>query len=147
MMSLSYTIDHEQRVVRSHGWGIVSTGNLQEWISRLLAEPQFDSSYGSLGDLRGVTAVVVDSTTLARIASTPLFHVGALRAIVAPADNVFGTARMFASFAERIGQQVRVFREMYHAEEWLGLLLPPAGGLAGNRPCWEPSDARPRSAA
>ena len=137
-MSIRYTIDRENCIVRSRGWGVVTASDVQDWISHLLADPLFDSEYRSLGDLRAVSHVAVDARTLAQVAATPLFHVGALRAVVASSDCVFGMARTFAGFAERVGQQVRVFREMHLAEEWLGLLIAPAGGAPVSRAAWEP---------
>jgi len=127
-MSLSYTIDREQQVVRTRGWGSISASEVRDWISHLLADPLFDPCYRELSDLRSVTEVTVGSMELAEAAATPLFDACALRAVVATSDCVFGMARMFASFAERMGHQVRVFRCMDLAEAWLGLRIDPAGG-------------------
>ena len=138
-MSLTYAIDLEQHLVHSRGRGVVSTEDLNDWISELLSDPKFRPEFSSLIDLRLVTDVTVDGPTIARAASTPLFNAGARRAIVATSDSVFGTARMFASYAERIGQHLMVFRELWLAEEWVGLQFiagAPAPGVG-----WEPATA------
>jgi hypothetical protein len=118
-MGMTYTIDEERRVVLTRGWGKVTTRELQDLTSRILLDPRFDAAYRSLADLRDVTEVMVNTMAMAETASTPLFVLGARRAIVASADVVFGMARLFASFAERSGQEVRVFKDLSSAEAWL----------------------------
>jgi hypothetical protein len=120
-MGMSYKIDQERRVVLTRGWGVLSTQNLQDVMSHILLDPRFDPRYRSLADLTEVTSVTVDVMEVAHTASTPLYVAGTRRAIVASSDAVFGMARMFASFAERAGQEVNVFRDMQAAEAWLEL--------------------------
>jgi hypothetical protein len=120
-MGMGYTIDPARRLLRTRGWGVVSTRDLQDLTNRILVDPAFNAEYRSLADLREVTAVAVDSMTMAETASMPLFTPGTRRAIVAPSDAVYDVARTFASYAERAGQEVRVFRELAQAEAWLEL--------------------------
>jgi hypothetical protein len=118
-MSMSYRIDPQRRLVLTRGWGVLSAQELLDITSQILVDPRFDPTYRSLGDLREVTQIDMDTLATAHTAATPLFLPGTRRAIVATSDAVFGMARMFASFAERAGQEVRVFRELHHAEAWL----------------------------
>ena len=118
-MGMSYTIDRERRLVRSRGWGVVSSRDLQELTSRILADRAFDSALRSLADLSEVTAVAVDMMVMAETAWMPLYVPGTRRAIVATGDVVYGLARTFASIAVQAGHDVRVFREMREAEAWL----------------------------
>jgi hypothetical protein len=120
-MGMSYRIDQGRRVVLTRGWGVVSTHDVQDTSSRILTDPAFDAGYRSLTDLTDVTAITVDSMALAETASAPVFTNSARRAFVARSDVAFGMARMFASYAERSGQEVRVFRELHLAEAWLEL--------------------------
>ena len=120
-MGMSYRIDKANRVVRTRGWGVLLASDVQDVMSRILVDPQFDADFRSLADLTEVTKVVVDNMSVAETASQPIFDFGTRRAIVASSDAVFGMARMFATMAERTGQEVRVFREMQPAEEWLEL--------------------------
>jgi hypothetical protein len=139
-MSMTYRIETERQLVHSRGWGVVSTEDLNDWISDLLSDRLFRPEFRSLIDLRLVTDVAVDPTTIARAAATPLFDAGARRAIVATSDSVFGVARMFASYAERIGQHLMVFRELRPAEEWIGLRVSVKGAPPGRAVC-EPAAA------
>jgi hypothetical protein len=118
---MSYKIDSARRVVITRGWGLLTARELADVTTQILLDPRFDPTYRSLGDLREVTAISVDTIASAHTAATPLFVAGTRRAIVATADVAFGMARMFATFAERAGQDVRVFRELHLAEEWLEL--------------------------
>jgi len=116
---MNYRIDPERRLVVTRAWGVLSTRELADVMTRLLLDPRFDPAYRSLGDLREVTSITVDNLAAAQAAATPLFAEGARRAIVATSDAAFGMARMFASFSERTGHEVRVFRDIQLAEAWL----------------------------
>lgn len=116
---MTYALDHANRMVRSRGWGILSTPDIEEFYSRLVADPTFDPSYRSLGDLLDVTEIAVDSNDLAASASLPVFEAGTRRALVASRDAVYGMLRAYASFNERMGQTMRIFRSLEAAEAWL----------------------------
>jgi hypothetical protein len=118
-MGMSYTIDRARRLVITRGRGVISNRELDDLISHIRVDPAFDPNFRSLADLREVTEVTVDSMGTAAAAAMPLFNPGTRRALVAPSDVVYEAARMFASYAERAGQDVRVFRELSQAEAWL----------------------------
>lgn len=120
-MAMSYKIDQERRLVITRGWGVLAAADLADVTSQILLDPRFDPTYRSLGDLRDVTEITVDTFETAHTAATPLFTAGTRRAIVATSDAVYGMARMFASFAARSGQDVQVFRDLQLAEEFLDL--------------------------
>lgn len=120
-MALNYTIDNERWVVRTTGSSTLDVGELRALMCLLPTDPNFDASYHSLVDLRGVTAIAMDSAALAQIAMTAVFTPGSKHAFVATADAVYGMARAYASFGESKGQVTRVFREMRSAEAWLDL--------------------------
>ena len=116
---MSYKIDSARRLVLTRAWGELSSRELFDVMSQILLDPRFDPTYRSLGDLRDVTSITVDAMETAQTAASPLFAKGARRAIVATSDVAFGMARMFATFSERAGHEVRVFRDMALAEAWL----------------------------
>jgi hypothetical protein len=120
-MSMSYTIDPDRRLVLTRGRGVISSGDLHDLTNHIRVDPAFDPNYRSLADLTEVTGVTVDSMDTAQTAAMPLFNPGTRRAIVAPGDVVYASALLFASYAERAGQDVRVFRELAHAKAWLEL--------------------------
>jgi hypothetical protein len=118
-MALTYLIDRARGIVRSRGVGVITTRELQDFYSRLLTDRWFDSKYRSLGDLREVTEVAVDAFGLAEAAAVPVFAEGTRCALVATGDAVYGMARAYASYNERMGRTIRVFRAMDLAEAWL----------------------------
>ena len=118
-MGLGYTIDHEKRLVRTRGSGVLQAKDIEEFYRRLLADKAFDSTYRCLADLREVTEVAVTTDDLARSASLAVFAPGTRRALVAIPDAVFGMLRVYASFGERAGQTMRIFRRVAIAEAWI----------------------------
>jgi hypothetical protein len=118
---MRYLLDPERRLVRVRGWGVISTADLQDFTSRLMADPRFDGDYRSLTDLSEATGVSVDDTEFKATAWIPLYDAGARRAIVAPSDLMYGIGRTYAAHAERVGETVRVFRALEEAEAWLEL--------------------------
>ncbi|MEO6528935.1 MAG: hypothetical protein ABIP93_20120 [Gemmatimonadaceae bacterium] len=118
---MSHSIDADERLVRCLAWGELSSEDLYEHYRKILIDLDFRPDYRQLGDLRDVTRLSADSTAIAAAASLAVFAPGTRRALIAPSDITFGLARMFASYAEDVGQLVRVFRDAREAEEWLGL--------------------------
>jgi hypothetical protein len=118
-MGLAYTIDVERGIVRTRGWGIITSEEIRDDTSRKLADPRFDPRFRSLFDMSDAINLEVSSSTLAGVASTPVYDDDVRRAIVATRDVVYGIARMYASFVTRMGQEVRVFRRRDVAEAWI----------------------------
>jgi hypothetical protein len=118
-MPMSHSVDAERRLVFCRGWGVLSNQDLHEHYRQIELDPSFRPYFRQLGDLRDVTRLTVDSTAIAAAASLPVFAPGTRRALIAESDIAFGLARMFASYAEDIGQLVRVFRNASDAEAWL----------------------------
>lgn len=116
---MSYQIDSARRVVRARAWGELSARELDDVMSRIALDPRFEPTFQCVADFRDVTSIRMDVLEIAQAAAAPLFAEGTRHAIVATSDQPFGMARMFASFSERIGQDVRVFRDVTAAEAWL----------------------------
>jgi hypothetical protein len=118
-MGLRYTIDRTRRLVHTRGWDTVSIGDINELMSFILVDARFDPYFRSLVDFREVTLLTGDSIGFAAAASVQLYAPGTRRAFVASEDHVFGLMRMFATYSERVGQAVQVFRDIDEAERWL----------------------------
>lgn len=121
-MSATYSIDREHRLVRTHVHGAITTPDLQDMYARMVADPGFSSTYNQLADWREVTELHVITDAVREAARTHPFDAGTRRAIVVGIDVVYGVARIFAAYAEDVGQVVRVFRDMADAEQWVGLV-------------------------
>ena len=88
---------------------------------RILNDPAFDSSFDQLWDLQGVSTLEVTNETLQSLAQARSYSSEAKRAIVAPRDILFGMARMFQMLHDGAPEDLRVFRTVEEANDWLGL--------------------------
>jgi hypothetical protein len=120
-MAMSYRIDPARRLVHCRAWGTLTREDLHDHYRGLVIDPHFEPHFQQFGDLREVDAISVDRATIAEVAKLPVFDAGVRRAIVAPSDFAFGIGRMFATYAESADQNVRVFREIDEAREWLDI--------------------------
>jgi hypothetical protein len=76
---MQYRLDQARRLVQVRAWGMVSTANLQDFTSHLLADPRFGGDFRSLTDLSAATGVSVTETELEAAARRPLYNAGARR--------------------------------------------------------------------
>jgi hypothetical protein len=120
-MPASYRIDVARRLVLSRAWGDFTAQDLYDHYNTLAADPLFDPSFPQLVDLREVERVVMEPSLIMRHALEHLFGSGTQRALVTSSDVEYQLARMYATIAEYVPQNVRVFRQMQDAEKWLGI--------------------------
>jgi hypothetical protein len=120
-MPASYSIDPEHRFIMSRIWGAVTNDDVDQHNERLRSDPLFDPTYRQLADMSGVTLNLVSADNVKETARDQYFTPGTRRALVVSDDTTFGLCRMYATYAESLGQTVSVFRERKEAEKWLGL--------------------------
>ncbi len=84
-------------------------------------DPAFRSDLSQLYDLREAANLTISADEIRDLAGYSPFGPGVRRAIVARQDAVYGAARMFALLREAGGapEQIRVFRSLEEANEWL----------------------------
>jgi hypothetical protein len=124
-MPVSYRIEPAMHLVLSRARGRFTNAELRDFYHQLAADPRFRPEYCQLSNVDDVTEFELDSWMIAQVASWPIFDVGTRRAIVAAGDVGFGLARMFSSYGERVGQDVRVFRTEAEALAWLNSPVAP----------------------
>jgi hypothetical protein len=88
---------------------------------RLAADPDFDPAYRQLVDLRGISKVDVTGAGLRSLGRANPWNEPTRRAIVCGLDVVFGMARMYQLLTDEDPHEVRVFREISEALDWLAL--------------------------
>ena len=120
-MPASFVIDHEQKLVRSKGWGVFVEDDLATTQRALHDDKQFEPMYRQIWDLREVTQLKVSGKAMRRLALTSPFAPVARRAIVVNSDVAHGMARMYALMGDRDPEDFRIFREMDAALSWLGV--------------------------
>ena len=120
-MPASYSIDPDQRFVMTRVWGAVTNDEVDQHNERLRSDPLFDPTYRQLADMSDVTLNLVSADNVQETARDQYFAPGARRALLVSDDTTFGLCRMYATYAESLGQVVSVFRNRREAEAWLGL--------------------------
>ena len=128
-MPYSYAIDRDQRVVYVRMSGPLTMAEIQEIVDTLTANPEVQSGFGELIDLREATTDAVSADDVRRIAAATLDAVGR-RAFVTTDVLTYGLARMFEIYRalNRKPDQIAVFRRIRDAEAWLGVMPTPETG-------------------
>jgi len=126
-MPATYWIDVGRRLVLSRGWGVFTEQDLLGHFTTLGADPNFQSTFSQLADLRRVERAELSKPFIRRHALEHLFSSKAQRAIVVSSAEHYELARIYAAFAQYASQNVHVFyRDIHDAEEWLGIETPIA---------------------
>ena len=108
-------------MVTSRISGTVTNDEVLQHNRQLRADPRFDPTFRQLADMSGVTLNAVTTDNVQETARDQYFAPGTRRALVVSDDTTFGLCRMFATYAESLGQVITVFRDRKEAEAWLGL--------------------------
>jgi hypothetical protein len=127
-MPCDYEIDTDLRLVRTRGWGVLTCADLTANRLQMSQDPAFRSDFSQLADLREVTVIDLSAGDIRELASDSPFVPEARRALVVATDVAFGLARMYGTYRETISSedQIRIFRNIRDAEQWLGLPAPNA---------------------
>lgn len=121
-MPIRTWIDREARLLRSEAWGSFTTEELLQVVDDLLDDPAHDPRFNGLSDHRRVTHPL-SPAQLYRL----VVHVRQVRDRIAPERwavvtgslAAYGMARMLSAYAERLSIDLRPFRDMDEALEWL----------------------------
>ena len=117
----AYTIDLARSLVLSRGWGVVTDRELLAHVRALTADPRFAPHFRQLADLRDVTDMQVTASTIREMVRLNPFWAGARRALVVTSDVVFGMARMYQILRDESPDELRIFRKVDDALQWLGI--------------------------
>ena len=125
-MAVSHFFDEQYPLVYTVFSGLVTDDDFAEHSRVLLADPRFEASMPELVDLREVTRVELSAETIPLSARSLLHAPQAKRAVVAPTDFLYGLARMYQAYRDKLAEgDFRVFRSMPAALEWFGLTEEP----------------------
>lgn len=118
-MTMSSHIDPSEGIVFSEAIGRFSDEDFFDHHRRLAADPAFRPSFHQYLDASAVTDLGLTPNGVRRAAGFQIFSAGSKRVIIAPADAVYGMARMFEILRTRGPEQVRVFRSREQGLAWL----------------------------
>ena len=127
-MPCAYEIDPDYRLIRTRIWGLLIYAELTANRLQMENDPAFQADFSQLADLRDVTAIALTGDQIRDFAAHSPFIPGTRRALVVSSDVAFGLGRMYENYREAISpkDQIRIFRHLKEAEEWLGLPVPRA---------------------
>lgn len=119
-MPLTYRVDKQEKILRSHGSGVLSVADLMDYFAATRADPDFDPAMHRLMDLREVTQLPSseDIRSLAALARAKAPVDAARMAILASSDLAFGVGMMFKAFVG-FGERLIVVRDEAEAMAWL----------------------------
>lgn len=121
-MSISYCIHPRIPLLHTTFSGVVTDKDLKSHRDQLRADPWFEPEMNELIDLRGVTKALVSYDAIVSLAHTSIHPLTAVRAVVAPTQELFGLARTYQmARADSRTDNLAIFRYMPHAVAWLGL--------------------------
>ena len=120
-MPCEFRIETGVRMVFSRGFGVVTEEDLLNHRRALTGDPDFDPTFYQLIDFMDATALRVSPTFLQSFAAQRVFAPEARRAIVVPDDAIYGNARAFVAWLVQTPSNIRIFRDMGEARQWLGL--------------------------
>ena len=122
-MPFDYVVHKDLRLVVSTGLDRVSWIEIKASQDRTKTDPNFNSAFDQIVDLRGTTNFDMTAEQAAVLARRMIFSASSKRAFVTSTPAVFGMGRMWEFFTELSDNpsQVRVFYDLSPALEWLGL--------------------------
>jgi hypothetical protein len=120
-VSISYKIFKSYNLFYLRIEGEMQLTGLGQARQQILNDADFSPTLSQLVDLRFAQLATLSLNQIRALASSSIFERGIKRALVAPTDVEFGVSRMFEIFNEPQRQQVKVFRSLKQACEWLGV--------------------------
>jgi hypothetical protein len=122
-MPISYRIDPERGLVLVEAHGVLTTEDHLDFRAGLVKDPLFRPNLKELADFRSVERQELTTEGYHRfidqeIQLRPLYK-GYRRAIVTHSDLHFGFTRKFMAEMSDAGSDVKVFRDIQKAEDWL----------------------------
>ncbi|MFL6526702.1 MAG: hypothetical protein ACJ8I9_08295 [Chthoniobacterales bacterium] len=122
-MAADFIINAEHQVVFSYGWDTLTRTDLTEHRSRLFHDAKFDPRLRQIANLTDVGEMKFSSDEIWSLAREPVLAPPSPRAVVA-GEEQYGLARVFHGYSNN--QNVRVFRELKEATDWLDVPIEVA---------------------
>ena len=121
-MPADYKIVHGVAFVTA--LGELTVDDVKDIRRRLAMDKDFDPGGRVFIDLSAVDRMAWSVDDVRGLVGRDPYGSAARRAIVAPADHVYGLTRMYEMLSEMEDKTVRVFRDGAEARSWLGLEEP-----------------------
>ncbi len=128
-MGITHHIDVELGVIFLKVDGELRDENVGWWSDTILADPDYRPGMDRLADYSGVTKLSVTTGGLHRLAMAAQgfdpFRWGRRLAIVVSGETGFGVGRQYQGMRRSSPYEIRLFRSLEDAQEWLGIPSSP----------------------
>lgn len=118
-MPAHFQIDSARQIVLSTLTGTVSIADLRTHMDELARDPGFVPTYRHLWDLRGATKGALTAADLRSLLGQGPWSKETRRAFVCDSELSFGMARMAQLLTDERPSEIRVFRDLSEALDWL----------------------------
>ena len=122
-MPADFELNPETHVVCTRAWGIVTDDDLLGHLRRMIelfGDGTLDESWAQLADFTGVESFAnLSSDAIFGLAQRNPWPPLSKRALVTSSDIAFGLGRMYQMFAGELGEQLRIFRSLSEAQDWI----------------------------
>ena len=122
-MPIEYSIDKNLGVVFTTASGVLTDDEILEHKRKVIADPNFKSGYVELSDVRSVADLTLSASALEQFVAQDDADAERLRnyklAIVVSGALEFGMGAMYEMMSQANSRDVRVFRDVGLAKEWL----------------------------
>jgi|TARA_B100000315_G_C14259094_1_gene443305 hypothetical protein len=117
-LAVRYVIDKDLHIVFVWGEGTATNDDLNTIYRRLVADADFDPSFGELIDASGVERMRINAAGIRAYLEIWPFDGGRRVAFFGPQDYAYGVGRM-AQMIGDLEEQFKVFRDRDAAQAWL----------------------------
>jgi hypothetical protein len=123
-MGVHFTIDANARLVSYSVEGITTPDHARAFFAAVLTHPDYESGFNFLGDRRETEeepdSAYIHAVTLEVLSRRAVL--GPCRwAVLVASDVSYGMARMWGLLTASSGVEIKPFRTMSEAAQWLGL--------------------------
>jgi hypothetical protein len=119
-LPITYTIDHENRLVVCTGSGLCTADDVLGCHAQLVKDAGFDPSFSQLVDGTAITGTTVTAAQMRALAGESPFSLDSRRAMVADSPLGFGLSRIYQIVRSLRGDRhIRVFHSRGEAMAWL----------------------------
>jgi hypothetical protein len=124
-MPINYSIDTDKGVVYTTASDVLTEDELFEHKRKLVSDPEFKPGFVELSDVRFITELRVSADDIQRFVMQDRSEAEQLQdfklAIIVSGSTEFGLGIMYETMSSESSANVRIFRDMGQAREWLGI--------------------------
>lgn len=124
-MPITYSIDKDLGVVFTTASEVLTENELLEHKQKLISDPNFEPGFVELSDVRFISDLAISPSSIETFVAQDASDAERLKdfklAIVVSGALEFGMGTMYEMMSRENATNVRIFRDLGQAKEWLGI--------------------------